>query len=81
MKYEKPEEILMTHPAYENVARLGNFWFQGRYRAGIREFGYPMRLPSEQWGPLARMRGGFDERTEREPSGYDSRLQTSGYGS
>lgn len=56
------DEILMTHPAYESQDRIGNRWFQGRYRPGIREWGYPIRLPSEQWGPIAKERGGFDER-------------------
>jgi hypothetical protein len=56
------DEILMNHPAYENDDRIGNRWFQGRYRPGIREWGYPIRLPSDQWGPVAKMRGGFDER-------------------
>lgn len=80
MSYRQADEMLMTHPAYESVDRLGNRWFQGRYRAGIREFGYPIRLPSEQWGQMAKMRRGFDERPEREPSRYDSGLQTQGYG-
>ena len=67
MKYASADEMLENHPAYETDDRLGNRWFQGRYRPGIREFGYPIRLPQEEWGPLARMREGFDERSLNPP--------------
>ena len=67
------DEILANHPAYENQDRIGNRWFQGRYRPGIREWGYPIRLPSEQWGPLAKMRGGFNEKTRATRSSSDDR--------
>ncbi len=56
------DDMLMNHPAYETDDRIGNRWFQGRYRAGIREWEYPVRLPSEQWTQLPKMRGGLDER-------------------
>ncbi|MES2409022.1 MAG: hypothetical protein V4509_01835 [Patescibacteria group bacterium] len=56
------DEMLTSHPAYETDDRIGNRWFQGRYRPGIREWGYPVRLPPEQWTPVAKMRGGYDER-------------------
>lgn len=62
MAYRQADEMIENHPDYNNQDRLGNRWFQGRYRPGIREWGYPIRLPSEQWGPMARKRGGFDER-------------------
>lgn len=62
MASRKADEILMNHPAYANEDRLGNRWFHGRYRPGIREWGYPIRLPSEQWTRLAHMRNGYDER-------------------
>ncbi len=67
MAYKQAEEILMTHPAYENQDRIGNRWFQGRYRPGMREWGYPIRLPSEQWTPLPKMRGGFDQQMRSNP--------------
>ena len=62
MAYTTGDEILLNHPAYVNDDRMGLRWFHGRYKPGIREFGYPVRLPSEQWGKMARKRGGFDER-------------------
>jgi hypothetical protein len=62
MENNTGDKILVDHPAYENDARMGNLWFRGKYKPGIREFGYPIRLPSEQWGKLAKKRGGFDER-------------------
>jgi hypothetical protein len=62
MGYLLAEQMLTDHPAYETDDRIGNRWFQGRYRPGIREFGYPIRLPSEQWAQLPKMRGGLDER-------------------
>ena len=62
---EIADEILMTHPRYETDDRIGNRWFQGRYRPGIREWGYPIRLPSEQWTPVVKLRGGMDERPDQ----------------
>lgn len=62
MAYRLAEEMLTNHPAYETDDRIGNRWFQGRYRPGIREWGYPIKLPSEQWTKLPKMRKGFDER-------------------
>lgn len=62
MAYTTGDRIIEDHPAYENDARLGNLWYRGKYKPGIREFGYPIRLPSEQWSKIAKMRGGFDER-------------------
>jgi len=67
MVYTTGEQILANHPAYETDDRMGNRWFQGRYRPGIREFGYPVRLPQEQWGPIAKIRDGFDERSPSRP--------------
>ena len=66
-----PDKILEEHSAYENDARLGNLWYRGKYKPGIREFGYPIRLPSEQWTNLIRMRGGLDERNPNEGKVYN----------
>jgi hypothetical protein len=67
------DEMLTEHRAYECDDRIGNRWFQGRYRPGIREWGYPIRLPAEEWGPIAKIRGGFDERSSIKPTQRSSR--------
>jgi hypothetical protein len=85
---KKADAILNDHPSYESIDRLGNRWYHGRYRPGIREWGYPVRLPVEEWGKLAKMRGGFEERplqpfrrtlngeAKQRPSQNDRREQT-----